>query len=97
MKQVRYFGQWNDLLEKAREPFGWEYPGGKPIIDEIRTFQKYVEIQTRLKGGPGCLLESDGIFTTSGEEKPEFRAMVSDRKLQIAMEKSLLRPFVEFL
>ena len=76
-------------MEKAQELFGWEYPGGKPIIDEIRTFQKYVEIQTRLRGGPGCLLESDGTFTTVGEEKAEFRAMVTGRKLQIAAEKEL--------
>ena len=84
-------------MEKAREPFGWECPGGKPAIDQIRTFQKYVEIQTRLRGGPGCLLELDGIFTTSLELSLDFRIMVSRRRVQIAFEKELLKPFIEFL
>ena len=84
-------------MEKAREPFSWECPGGKPAIDQIRTFQKYVEIQTRLRGGPGCLLELDGIFTTSGEEMPGFRLMVMKRDMRIAFEKELLKPFIEFL
>ena len=84
-------------MEKAREPFDWECPGGKPVIDQIQAFQKYVEIQTRLRGGPGCLLELDGIFTTSGEEKAELRAMVGRRRNRIAFEKKLLKPFIEFL
>lgn len=97
MRQVHYFGQWNDLLEEAREPFGWKYPGGSPIMAEIRTFEKYVEIQTRLRGGPGCLLESDDIFTINGEEKIDFRDMVATRKLQIAAKKTVLKPFIDFL
>ena len=84
-------------MEKAREPFDWECLGGKPVIDQIRTFQKYVEIQTRLRGGPGYLLELDGIFTTSGEVMLGFRVMVMKRDVQIAFEKKLLKPFIEFL
>ena len=84
-------------MEKAREPFDWECLGGKSVFDQIRTFQKYVEIQTRLRGGPGCLLKLDGIFTTSGEEKAELRAMVDGRRMEIAFEMRFLKPFIEFL
>ena len=68
-----------------------------PAIDQIQTFQKYVEIQTCLRGGPGCLLELDGIFTTSGEEMSGFTVMVVKRRVQIAIEKKLLKSFIEFL